>query len=307
MNSDRHAYLIIAYNHWDLLKKLMHLIDDKRNDIYIHINKDINDFDFEAFSAVCHDSNVYFLKRFDTSWGTNGLALVTLCFCETAGVKEYGYYHVLSGVCLPLKTQDQIHEFFNANKGKEFVHFTCPTPIPERIYDRYSLYHVFTRFIRSDNRLLQILLGGIANPLSLKLQKLIGVNRQKPMRSKLCYGSNWYSITHDLVCYINSNKSQITNLLSHTFAPDECWLQTLVYNSPFIENLSDKNMNDNYMASVRAIDWTRGNPYVWKTEDYMYLMESGFLFARKFDPDTDSNIINLIYQKLIEKESGNLS
>lgn len=34
----RHAYLIIAHNEPDLLATLVHMIDDERNDIYIHID-----------------------------------------------------------------------------------------------------------------------------------------------------------------------------------------------------------------------------------------------------------------------------
>ena len=36
---DRHAYLIMAYNNWDLLKKLLILLDDERNDIFVHIDE----------------------------------------------------------------------------------------------------------------------------------------------------------------------------------------------------------------------------------------------------------------------------
>ena len=35
----KHAYLIMAHNNPYILKKLLNLIDDKRNDIYLHIDK----------------------------------------------------------------------------------------------------------------------------------------------------------------------------------------------------------------------------------------------------------------------------
>ena len=31
------------------------------------------------------------------------------------GIENYQYYHVLSGACMPLKTQKEIHEFFDKN------------------------------------------------------------------------------------------------------------------------------------------------------------------------------------------------
>ena len=35
----KHAYLIMAHSDWNMLNTLLELIDDKRNDIYIHIDK----------------------------------------------------------------------------------------------------------------------------------------------------------------------------------------------------------------------------------------------------------------------------
>ena len=40
----KHAYLIIAHNNFYILKKLIALIDDERNDIYIHIDKKTKNF-----------------------------------------------------------------------------------------------------------------------------------------------------------------------------------------------------------------------------------------------------------------------
>ena len=37
----RHAYLIMAYNNWRQLRMLLELLDDPRNDIYIHIDKSV--------------------------------------------------------------------------------------------------------------------------------------------------------------------------------------------------------------------------------------------------------------------------
>ena len=38
----RHAYLIKAHHQFDLLEKLLRLLDDERNDIYIHIGVGVN-------------------------------------------------------------------------------------------------------------------------------------------------------------------------------------------------------------------------------------------------------------------------
>lgn len=49
---------------------------------------------------------------------------------------------------------------------------------------------------------------------------------------------------------------------------------------------------------MREIDWNRGNPYVFRTEDFEILMNSPCMFARKFDEKTDREIIERIYEKI---------
>ena len=57
-------------------------------------------------------------------------------------------------------------------------------------------------------------------------------------------------------------------------------------------------LND-YHAIMRAIDWERGQPYVYRMEDLEPLLQSDYLFARKFDLKVDGEIVNALFQRLI--------
>lgn len=299
----KHAYCIVAFNNWTLLEKLIMLLDDERNDIYIHIDKNIKVYHIDHFKGFARYSRVFFLNRLSGSWGTPGLADIQLEFYKMATKTErYLYYHLLSGVCLPLKTQDEIHSFFDLHQGKEFVHFVSRPPVEEYIYKRYSLYHFFLKYVRGKGFFRKALLGVIGEKLSIMLQELFKIDRQSDIRNILSYGSNWSSVTHELAVYAVTQTDEIVKRTRHTFAPDECVLQTLVYHSDFKNNLYCKDYNDNYIANQRYIDWNRGNPFIWTANDYDELMNSGFLFARKFDMDTDSEIINRIYNEIIQKQ-----
>lgn len=61
---------------------------------------------------------------------------------------------------------------------------------------------------------------------------------------------------------------------------------------PYIQNT--------YMDVLRAIDWTRGKPYVWKKGDYGILIDSNCLFARKFDFTNSPEIVEMLYEKIKE-------
>lgn len=47
---------------------------------------------------------------------------------------------------------------------------------------------------------------------------------------------------------------------------------------------------------MRLIDWERGTPYIFRTDDFPLLANSSMLFARKFDEKKDSHIIDMIVQ-----------
>mgnify|MGYP003196237755 CR=1 FL=1 len=66
---NKHAYLIIAHNQFDLLKKILTMLDDERNDFYIHIDKKVKDFDSSAFDGVLKHSNLTFCDRVNITWG----------------------------------------------------------------------------------------------------------------------------------------------------------------------------------------------------------------------------------------------
>ncbi len=294
----KHAYAIVAFNNWEQLDKLITLIDDERNDIYIHVNINVKDCDFEHIKSVPKKSNIYILNRLDTEWGTDGLALVMLEFFKAATPKHYDYYHYISGACLPLKTQNEIHKFFEKNAGKEFVQFVSKPPISDNIYSRYKYYHYFKKYIRSNTFFKRVFIGTICENISIFIQKLLRVDRLKKYRNTLCYGSNWCSVTDELANFTLKYYDDILPAIKYTFAPDEMLMQTICYNSYFKDRLYNTNFDDDYHGCMRSIDWTRGNPYTYRISDFDELMNSDYLFARKFDQNQDSEIIDKIYETL---------
>ena len=79
----------------------------------------------------------------------------------------------------------------------------------------------------------------------------------------------------------------------NTLCPDEIFLQTVLWNSPFKDRIY--NLNNLEKGSMRKIDWERGNPYVWQHKDFCELQNAEELFARKFN-STYPEIITFLYQ-----------
>lgn len=268
-------------------RSLLTLLNDERNDIFIHMDKKNNNYRTEDICEIIKTSRVYHCEPINCSWGGFSLIRAELELLELATKTDnYQYYHLLSGQDLPLKDQDTIHDFFHSNSGKEFIRFNFPD---FRYKSRVDVYHLFQDIFgrKASNRL---------NSLFLGLQRIIGINRNKHVQFQK--GTQWFSITDQFARYVVSKKKWIYSVFKYTFCPDELVIQTLFINSPFKDNLYHREFDNDCIAIVRLIDWMRGSPYVFRKEDFEELINSPYMYARKFDCHIDKTIIDLIVNSL---------
>ena len=110
MMHGKHAYLIMTHADEYLLQVLISMLDDKRNDIYIHADSKWTNFAQEKFTT--QHAGLYILShRLDGRWGDISLMYIEYELYRTAYARGgYDYYHLLSGSDLPIKSQDYIHQ-----------------------------------------------------------------------------------------------------------------------------------------------------------------------------------------------------
>jgi hypothetical protein len=121
------------------------------------------------------------------------------------------------------------------------------------------------------------------------------------------FGASWFSITDGCARYVIENESTIQKQFKNSYCCDEVFLQTLIYNSPFKDNVFGGVENYDYKYCLRKIDWERGTPYVFRHTDFQELIEAEelFLFARKFDSSVDAQIIDLLYEYIQKRNNQN--
>lgn len=286
----KHAYLLIVHEYNEILEKLLKSLDDKRNDIFIHVDKKTKDFSFEKANSILKISKVYFIDRISVYWGGYSQIKVEKELLKNALQRgNYRYFHLLSGADLPLKSQDEIHQFFIKNDGKEFISIH---DVEFKDYFRINYYFIEKIMARREKILANILLRKCHNFL-LKIQKMFLIKRNK--NYNFYKGSNWFSITNEFAKYVIDNEKEIEERYKYTFCADEIFLQSLIMNSKFKDNIYKFLNEKNTEAAMRYIDWERGAPYTFKEEDYNLLINSEMLFARKFSEKVDREIIEMIY------------
>ena len=273
----KHAYCILAHNEPELFRRLVLLLDHPENDLFIHIDKRS---DISLFQTVtCQYSQLVFMeRRLACNWGSLDIVKAEITLFETALRKgPYAYYHLLSGVDLPLKSQEEIHRFLDANPGRNFIGFCRPHDEETDRRTRYYHLRVFrphgTFWQRACNRI---------DRLSERIQRKLGIRVHYPFR--LYKGAQWVTLSHDFVDWLVEQKRQINRLFRFSFIPDERVIQSFFMASPYAGTLYRPDGQE-YQQCMREIDWQRGSPYTWKEEDYDELVRSERWFARKFSSD----------------------
>lgn len=289
--------MIMAHNEWGLLQQLITLLDDERNDIFILIDKKVR----AKPNIIAEKSVVRFVPdslRVDIRWGTSSLVEADLTLLEYAySFSPYEYYHLLSGVDLPIKGNNYIHNFFSENKGKEFVGF-MPYSKTNTYEQRLRYYHFFVPKTRK--RSLRKYVPLVFHDILLFCQKALHIKRYPDIEIRK--GEMWVSITEQFAKYTLERKLDIFRKIQYTQLVDELIWQTVIWNSPFRNSIY--TLTSEHDGCMREIDWKRGRPYVWGQDehDFEILMKSNKLFARKFSskfPDIIDKVFNAI-----NKENG---
>lgn len=292
----KHAFLIIAHNNWWQLKQLLRTLDDENNGIYVHIDCKSKDFNRTEFETIAKKSKVEFFQEYKVYWGGYSQVQVELLLFEKAHEVRYDYYHLMSGADLPLKTNPEINHFFEKNMGKQFIQYDEEKLLydPE-ISRRTRLYHYLQNYRRRFNHKWLNEIFTFFERILLVIQIVFRVNRIKKLDWEIKYGSNWVSITDELVVVILSNKDKIKKVFSYTNCADELFVQTVAHNCGFKDSIY--MLSSGKSDNTRLVDWSRGkngNPYTFRIEDYDFLMAQDALFARKFSETVDKEIIKKI-------------
>ena len=291
----RHAYLIMAHNEFGILRRLIQMIDDERNDIYVHIDRKVRNFDFNAFAALPRKSRLFFTKRIRVHWGHSSLVKCEYILFKAAFHERCDYYHLLSGIDLPLKCQDEIHAFFEQNRGKEFVPFVGKTadalpPPGENILSRVRYYYPLQAWKRSPVRLARDM-ESRTFPINMRLQHLLRIDRLKHQPLPIFKGSEWISVTDAFVRLLLENERWTKKLCRFSRCSDEIFAQTLLHGSALFANCAFTNM--------RSIDWQRGSPYTFREEDFDALIHSGCLWARKITEADSGRLPDMLYEHVL--------
>ncbi len=267
----RIAYFIMAHRNAEQLDGLIGLLANPADIILVHV-------DAKADAAV-HDvvrrrqgqPNLRILPSRGMSWGGWSLAQALIdAFTDLcADGLEWDYLINLSGQDMPLRPAGELRGFLSRHNGANFIDCrliaTLPQPLRGVVKRRYHWLRIELR----------------NGPQRLPVP-MAPVHRGRVKY----YGSQWGMLTRafcDWAAKASPREAGYATL-PMTFAPDELVMQQMIVASPFRDTL----VNDNKRFAKFG---GTAHPRVLKLADLDEMDDSGALFARKFDPAVDSDVI----------------
>ncbi len=302
----KHAYLIIAHGSYEQLGFLISLLDHEKNDIFLHIDKKstFSDADKQRLMEKVECSQLIFVPRVSVYWGGYSQVESELSLFKTAyQYGDYCFYHLLSGIDLPLQSQETIHNFFEQHLDKVFLTMMTLEGDKENI-DRLKYYHIFKKFTpRTFPGIFGKVLFKVYRKTEVFLQKVVGVDRLNRENLIPIKAANWGSFPHDIVKLIISSEGEIEQTFKYSFLADEVFIPFLLQKKGLLGQLYYDSLSydrkEDFQGNLRYINWWDGNPYTWtmNDEDKKALLdarEKGYLFSRKFNIESDDTIRDFI-------------
>ncbi|MDP2090193.1 MAG: beta-1,6-N-acetylglucosaminyltransferase [Candidatus Gracilibacteria bacterium] len=269
------AYLVLVHRLPKQFKRLFKAIYSPNNYYLIHIDKKADKDLHEEIKEFINDfQNTYILESENIVWG--GYSMVQV---ELNGIKKlleisdkWDYFINLSGQDYPLKSQKEITNYLSKNLNNNFL------KVADQLIERPETM----------NRIDNYFVDNGTNMSEIKSKKREFLDNVTPY-----IGGQWMILTRKCCEFIINDleTKKFEKFYINTLIADESFFQTLLMNSSF----TGKIINDDKRSIIWVADGDiKLRPKTFDNTDIDYLSINDNLFARKFDDNIDSEIINKI-------------
>jgi hypothetical protein len=266
------AYLILAYNNFIHLQRLIDALTTDSSSFYIHIDKRVK-------APEIKGRNITFIKRRNSYWSTFNCVSPTIEMLKLAIKDDNDYCLLISGQDYPIVSNERIE--LELSNGKQRIWLREGIGKNPISYYRYYHFLMERRNATFKYRLVK------------KLELLSRFILQKTIPFKIYTGSTWFGVTKECAHYIlktiDKDKRYI-NFFKHSRFPEESFFCTIIGNSPFVNNIT---------CDPSFTHWKKNHigPVIITKELTPIIKKTPYLFARKFRDDS-LDVINVTEKEL---------
>ena len=297
----RIAYCIVAYKDPEQVVRIVNRLQTESDFTYVHFDASIGEQRFRNWKRLiekkCPNKNIEIVSVFRCKYMSFGIVDAFLSSMKYFDNFNYDYYINLTEGCYPLKSAGVIKEQFDHQDSIFMEVFEMPF----KKWFRGGMFRLENRFYFFSRRKYPY----------VRLFRIPRLKKELPCGLKPYGGYGLFCLPKEVVRYILNfveQKPSVKEFFKRTAIPDEIFFQTILMNSSYRSRI----VNDN----KRYIDWSKSidshgsrdsrgggyGPKILAKDDFEKMKKSNKLFARKFDPDIDKEVLNIIDQDIEETE-----
>jgi len=263
-----HAWLIIAHNEFEILQRLVSLLDHERSDFYIHFDAKVHNLP----KLKVEKGRVFILEeRVDVRWGSVSQIETELILLEYAHQKgPYDHYHILSGTHLPLKPVEELLRFYDEHAGEEVMRFWQEDAGDADF--KLRRYHFPLQHYKFGNPLQQRFCQ-LTWKCVIKIQRILGIRHLKDV--SFIKTDNWLSLTEGACTYLVKHKMTIVRKYRWSFCGDEYFAASELTALPEQFKLFN-------CVNLLYVVFQHDTPRSFALDEYSQLQGTGYWWARKF-------------------------
>lgn len=306
------SYIILAHKNPDQIHRLVARLTGPGTFFYVHIDKSASLLEYQKRLSTFN--NVFLLseeERIEVGWGNISIVQASLlAINKIIHHQRKGYCVLISGQDYPIKNTEYIKKFFTQNSGKNFI---TGFPLPYQHWSEKGLPRIQQYNFQVDlNARSVITIPSIFDkkfyhpltfrrlrrlffsPQKIKLIQLLK-KRNFPSYVSPYGGSQWWALPVDTILFINEFLEKHPSYLDYheyTFVPDEIFFHSIIFS---------KIPKEKIAPSLTYVNWSRKDvplPVTFSSEDLEELKSRPELFARKFDINYDSAILDKIDEEI---------
>lgn len=272
--------LIAAHKNEGQLLRLINAIRDPQVTIYLHLDKKstVRKEKLPADVRIVQNS-------VEVTWSSFSQVQATINSMIQIVSEEpnFDYLTFISGQDYPVVPVKMMLDELANRAGTEFIHHT---PLDKSGWNKARIRFERFYFHSYSNPLVRM-----AGSFLTRLSDKIRWKRRFHKGMRPWGGSAWWTLTRPCVQYILhflEKDKALVNFMKKTIHPDEMIFHTIIMNSPF----SNRVVSENF----RYLEWVKGNPNpnILTRSDFQKIVESNGHFARKFDPEIDKEILDML-------------
>lgn len=302
----RIAFLNLCHTDPQVVARVANKLTKNPNfDMYIHVDAKT---DIEPFVELLKDNKqVYFLEdRQKVYWGGYHAILATYALLEEAlaSPRHYDYVVAMQNLDYPIKSNSYIEEFFEKNKGTEYIRGCRIAKTDDWHYaEKYKIYNSRDKdfYLKKHSKPVKLLWDGMNALKSITTIGFNGVHKENGEEIDLYYGTAQWAVTRECAEYMidfRKKHPKFDKRMQHIKFPDEEYFHTIVHNSEF------KTRCVKYDEPVQRwlVNWRNIHYFEFPDEgvvtftekDFDKLMQLDELFCRKVRSGVSDKLMDAI-------------